>query len=119
MPNRLIPLTTSYDSHRGPDDQLPDISQLATARLQPRQLPVETQAQQIAQHQAEIRRLADLAEVIEQAVTALVVRLHMVSNPATYEALQYSRADMQRFKDELVSSQVEHQRAIERLRQRQ
>ena len=99
-----------------PDDQLPDISQLVTARLNPRRTRAEPHAQQISQHQAEIRRLAELAEVLEQAVTALVVRLHMASDPATYEALQHSRFDMQRFKDEIVSSQVEHQRAIERLR---
>ena len=101
-----------------PDDQLPDISQLVTARLRPRQARAELDAQQITQHQAEIRRLIELAEVVEQAVTALVVRLHMASDPATYQALQHSRLDMQRFKDEIVSYQVEHQRAIERLRQR-
>jgi hypothetical protein len=116
MPERLIRPGTTYEGQRGLDDQLPDISQLATARLPPRPSAAGTHAQQIAEHQAEIRRLAELAEVIEQAVTALVIRLHMVSDAAIYEALQHSRADMQRFKDELVSSQVEHQRAIERLR---
>jgi hypothetical protein len=117
MPERLILPKTTNEGQRGLDDQLPDISQLATARLPPRPTPAETHVQQIAEHQAEIRRLAELAEVIEQAVTALVIRLHMVSDPVIYEALEYSRADMQRFKDELVSAQVEHQRAIERLQQ--
>ena len=117
MPDRLIPPHMIYAGQQGPDDQLPDISQLVTTLLKPRPSSVEMHTQQVAQHQAEIRRLAELADVVEQAVTALVVRLHMVSDPLTYEALQHSRADMQRFKDELVSMRVEHQRAIERLRQ--
>jgi hypothetical protein len=118
MPDRLMLPHLIYVGQRGPDDQLPDISQLVTTLLTPRPSPVETHAQELAQHQTEIRRLGELADVIEQAVTALVVRLHMVSDPVTYEALQHSRADMQRFKDELVSLQVEHQRATLRLQSR-
>ena len=53
-----------------PDDQLPYISQLLTTQLKPRPSPVETQAQQIAEHQAEIKRLFELAEVVEQAGSA-------------------------------------------------
>jgi hypothetical protein len=115
MPDRLMLPHINQERQRVPDDQLPDISQLVTTLLKPCPSPVETHAQELAQHQAEIRRLAELADVVEQAVTALVVRLHMVPDPVTHEALQHSRADMQRFKDELVSMQVEHQRAIEHL----
>jgi hypothetical protein len=39
----------------------------------------------------------------------------MASDPAKREALEHSRADLQRFKDELESVQTEHQRAIERI----
>jgi hypothetical protein len=116
MPERLILPSTTYVGQPGPDDQLPDISQLVTARLQPRQSPSGTYAQQIAQHQAEVHRLAELADVVEQAVTALVIRLHMASDLAKREALEHNRADLQRFKDELLSMQVEHQQTIERLR---
>jgi hypothetical protein len=104
-----------FDYQHTLEGPFPDISQLVTARLRPHQTRRETHAQQITQHEAEIRRLADLAAVIEQAVTALVIRLHMASDPAKREALEHSRADLQRFKDELESVQTEHQSAIERL----
>jgi hypothetical protein len=103
---------------RQPDDSSPDISQLATSLLGPRRPPVETQAQEVVQHEAEIRRLSELAEVVEQAVTALVIRLHMASEQEQRERLEHSRADLQRFKDELESLQTEHERAIERLQSR-
>jgi hypothetical protein len=116
MPERLILPSATYVGQPEPDDQVPDISQLVTARLPPRHSPSGTYAQQIGQHQAEIRRLAELADAVEQAVTALVIRLHMASDPKKREALEHNRADLQRFKDELLSMQVEHQRTIEHLR---
>ena len=98
-----------------PDDVLPDISQLVTARLKPRPTQAETHVQQIAQHEAEIQRLVELAAVLEQAVTALVIRRHMASDPVKREALELSRADLERFKDELESLQTKHQNTIERI----
>ncbi len=93
----------------------PDISQLVTARLKPFGPHVKTVAQQLAQHRAEIRRLSELADAVEQAVTALIIRLHMASDPVKRNALEHSRADLQRFKDELESVQRDHQRELERL----
>jgi hypothetical protein len=99
----------------GPDDSPPDISKLVTTLLTPREPQAKTDVEQVAQYKAEIRRLAELADAVEQAVTALVIRLHMASDPAKREALEHSRADLQRFKDELESVQTEHQRTIERI----
>jgi hypothetical protein len=50
---------------------LADISQLATTQLKPVLSRTETRAEQIARHEAEIRRLLELADVVEQAITAL------------------------------------------------
>ena len=104
-----------FDYQHAPGGPLPDISELGTARLHPHQQATETSARQIAQHVAEFRRLADLAVVLEQAVTALVIRIHTTTDARQREALAHSRDDLQRFKDELESLQAEHQRAIERL----
>jgi hypothetical protein len=93
----------------------PDISELVTTRLRPLEPRARTKAQQAARHMEEIRRLADLADAVEQAITALVIRLHMALDLTKREALDHNRADLQRFKDELESLQIEHQRAIERL----
>ena len=59
MPDRLLRPQVTQEKQRESDDQLPDISQIETARLRPRQAATESQAQQIAQHQAEVRRLVD------------------------------------------------------------
>jgi hypothetical protein len=99
----------------GPETSAPDISQLVTARLRPLGSHVKTAAQQLAQHRSEIRRLSELADMVEQAVTALIIRLHMSSDPVKRGALEHSRADLQRFKDELDSVLREHQRELERL----
>ena len=95
----------------GPEGSSPDISQLATTRLR----PLQPQTQTSAQHKAEIRYLSTLADTIEEAITALIIRLHVTSDPEKREALERSWADLQRFKDELVSRRMEHQRALERL----
>jgi hypothetical protein len=100
---------------RGPDDQIPDISQLVTTRLRPPRPRAHTDAQYVAHLRAEIRRLSELGDAVEQAITALIIRQHIVSDPTKREALEHSRADLQLFKDELESLQVEHERAIERL----
>lgn len=105
----------TYEYQRGPLGTSPDISQLVTTRLRPLEPDAKTETQQVARYKAEIQRLAELADTVEQAVTALVIRLHMASDPAKREALEHNRADLQRFKDELESLQMEHQRAIERL----
>jgi hypothetical protein len=110
---------TFFDYQHTPDGPFPDISQLVTARLRPHQTRRVTHAQQIAQHEAEIRRLSDLAAAIEQAVTALIIRIHATMDQRQREALEHSRADLQRFKDELESVQTEHQHAIERLQPQQ
>ena len=101
-----------------PDNQLPDISQLGTTRLPPRQLPDETHAKQVAEHQSEIQRLAELAEAVEQAVSALMSRLRLTTDPQLYAALQHNSADLQHFKLEVELLQAKHQQAIEQLRQR-
>ena len=69
------------EHQHAPDNPLPDISQLVTTRLKPRQTPAETHAREIAQHETEIQRLVELAVVLEQAVTALVIRVQMTSKP--------------------------------------
>jgi len=94
---------------------VPDISQLATTPLKPVVSRTETRDEQIAGHEAEIRRLLELADVVEQAITALVFRLHLGTDQEILEALEHNRADLQRYKDELDSLQTEHQRAIERI----
>jgi hypothetical protein len=48
-------------------------------------------------------------------VTALIIRLHMAADPMKRSALEYNRADLQRFKDELESVLTEHWRELERL----
>jgi hypothetical protein len=101
----------------GPDDQMPDISQIVTTRLRPPKPRVRTDAQRVAHLRAEIRRLSELGDALEQAITALIIRQHIVSDSTKREALEYNRADLQRFKDELESLQMEHQRAIEHLEQ--
>lgn len=105
----------TYEYQHGSLGSSPDISELVTTRLRPLEPSAKTEAQQVARHKAEIRRLAELADAVEQAVTALVIRLHMASDPKKRKALEHNRADLQRFKDELESLQIEHQRAIERL----
>jgi hypothetical protein len=112
---RFLMPDKTYEYQREPLGSSPDISQLVTTRLRPLELSAKTESQQVARYMAEIRRLTELADAVEQAVTALVIRLHMASDPAKREALEHNRADLQRFKDELDSLQMEHQRAIERL----
>ena len=96
-------------------DLLPDISELATARLAPRQTQDAMYARQIAQHAAEVQRLVDLAAMLEQAVSALMSRLRLTTDPRLYAALQHNSADLQHFKLEVELLQAKHQRAIERL----
>jgi hypothetical protein len=98
--------------------QAPDISQLVTSRLRPLESHTKTTDQELAQHRAEILRLSELAEAIEQAVTALIIRLHMAADPVKRSALEHSRTDLQRFKDELESVLREHQLQVERLQVR-
>jgi hypothetical protein len=95
-----------------------DISQLATTRLQPSEPRAATYAQQVAEHKAEAQRLLELADVLENAITALVFRLHITTDKGLIEALEHSRADLQRYKDELDSLREEHQRAALRIQQR-
>ena len=77
-----LPMPNKFREHvPGPSSPTPDISQLVTARLKPFGPRVKTVAQQLAQHRAEIHRLSELADAIEQAVTALIIRLHMASDP--------------------------------------
>jgi hypothetical protein len=110
MPNN------SHGCQHESNDSFPDISQLGTTYLRPLPPMEETPAQQVAQHEAEIQRLLEIADAVEQAITALVFRLHMATDHRLQEPLEHSRADLQRFKDELVSLQTEHQYAIERLK---
>jgi hypothetical protein len=49
-----------------PDDSSLDISELATTRLTPREPQVKSYAEQVAQYEAEIQRLAELAGAVEQ-----------------------------------------------------
>jgi hypothetical protein len=71
--------------------------------------------QQIVQHQAELQRLSELVEAVEQAITALIIRLHMATDQRLYEALEHNRADLQGYQGELEVLRMEHERAIERL----
>jgi hypothetical protein len=114
MPDRLIRPGTTSEALRGPYDPLPDISQLVTARLEPRS-SAEPHTRQIAQHEAEIQRLVDLAATLEQAVSALMSRLRLTTDVRLYAALQHNSADLQHFKLEVDLLRVEHQRAVERL----
>jgi hypothetical protein len=116
MPDRLIRPNTTDGVQHDPDDQLPDISQLATARLKPRQPQDEMYARQMAQHEAEIQRLVDLAAMLEQAVNALMMRLRLTTDPRLYAALQHNSADLQQFKLEVDLLQSKRQNAIEQLR---
>ena len=116
MPERLV-LPGPSDAQLGGSAGA-DISQLVTGRLKPLQPQLESDDHLIAHYEAEIRRLAELADAVEQAVTALVVRLHMVSDDRVREALQHNRADLQRFKDELDSVRDEHRNSIIRVRER-
>ena len=109
-----IPMPNRFGEYV-PDGPVPDISQLVTARLRPFGSHMKTAPQQLAQHRAEILRLSELADAVEQAVTALIIRLHMASDPVKRSALEHSRADLQRFKDELEVVLREHQRELERL----
>ena len=115
MPDRLIQPNMPPGGQHDPDDQLPDISQLATARLKPRQPQDEMYARQMAHHEAEAQRLVDLAAMLEQAVSALMTRLRLTTDPRRYAALQHNSADLQHFKLEVELLQVTHERAIERL----
>jgi hypothetical protein len=116
--DQLPTITQLGTTHLPPRHQGPDISQLATTRLPPHQPPMTLPPwYQIAQHVAEMRRLTEIAGAIEQAITALIVRLHMVTDIRVYEALEHNRADLQRYKDELESVVMEHVRAVERLEQ--
>ena len=83
-----------FDYQHVPRGPLPDISELDTARLKPHQQAAETSSRQIAQHEAEIHRLAELAAVLEQAVTALVIRIHMTADAGQRDALAHSRDDL-------------------------
>jgi hypothetical protein len=103
--------TNKQAYQNGPESSSPDISQLATTRLR----PFQPRAKTSAEHKAEIRYLSALADTFEQAITALIIRMHMESDTEKREALEHSRSDLQRYKDELVSRQGEHRRAIERL----
>jgi hypothetical protein len=115
MPDRLIRPNMPPGGQHDPDDQLPDISQLVTTRLKPRQPEDEMYARQIAHHEAEAKRLVDLAAMLEQAVSALMTRLRLTSDPLLYAALQHNSADLQHFKLEVELLQAKHQNAIERL----
>ena len=116
MPDRLIRPNMPPGGQHSPDDQLPDISQLATARLKPRQPQDEMYARQMAHHEAEAKRLVDLAATLEQAVSALMTRLRLTTDPQRYAALQHNSADLQHFKFEVEVLQAKHQQAIERLK---
>jgi len=110
----MMPKQIREHQHR-PGGWVPDISQLATTYLVPPQPLAATSSEQIAQHEAEIGRLLDLVAVVEQAITALVFRLHLATDQALSAALEHNRRDLQRYQDELVSLRTEHEQAIERL----
>lgn len=109
MPNK-----TSKHQHE-PDDLISDISTLATTRLIPFPPRDASSPQQIARYKAEIQHLDELAAVFEQAITALVFRLHITTDQVLYEALVHNRADLQRYQDELVSLRAEYENAIKRI----
>ena len=75
---------------------------MVTARLHPRQAPAQTRARQIAEHEAEILRVSDLAGAVEKAIAALVIRIHVTKDPQQREALLHNRADLERYRDELA-----------------
>jgi hypothetical protein len=83
--------------------------------LAPRRAQNEMYARQIAQHEAEIQRLVDLAAALEQAVSALMSRLRRTTDSRRYAALQHNAADLQHFKLEVEVLRAKHQQAIERL----
>jgi hypothetical protein len=116
MSDQLV-LTSRSGEHQDtpPDSTSDDISQLVTTRLRLHQRPVEPNDQQIAQHEAEIKRLEDLVATLEQAITALLLRLRLTTEPKNYEALKHTCGDLQCFKLEIGALQAEHQRAIDRL----
>jgi hypothetical protein len=104
-----------FDYQHTPSGPLPDISEFGTTRLPPLQHTPQTTAQWIAGHEAEIVRLVQTAEAVEQAVIALFIRVHKTADQTLREALEHNRADLQRFQDELTLLVTEHQRAIDQL----
>jgi hypothetical protein len=92
-----------------------DISQLATTYLVPPPPRGATRSEQIRQHEAEIGHLLELVAIVEQAITALVFRLHIATDQQLQEALEHNRRDLQRYQDELVSLRTEHEQALGRL----
>jgi chromosome segregation ATPase len=116
MSDQLV-LPSAADEHQDtpPDSTSDDISHVVTTRLRLHQRPVEPNDQQIAQHEAEIKHLEDLVATLEQAITGLMRRLRLTTEPRGYEALKHSCGDLQRFKLEVGALQAEHQRAIDRL----
>lgn len=111
-----MPKPNSHNHRPISGNSSPDISQLVTARLTHHRLPSGTPAQQLAQHEAEIQRLLDLEGVLEQAITALVIRSHIAPDHEQRDALAHSRTDLQRYKDEVTSHRAEHERAVGHLR---
>jgi hypothetical protein len=111
----VLPSATGENQDASTNLNADDISQLVTTRLRLYQRPVETNDQEIAQHEAEIGRLGDLVATLEQAITALLLRLRFTTEPKGYEALKHTCSDLQRFKLEVGAMQAEHQRAIDRL----
>ncbi len=110
-----MPKKVREHGNNGLEGSFLDISQLATTYLGPRWPRAKTPAQQIAQHEAEIQHLVELADAFEQAITALVIRLHMTTDQRLREALEHNRADLQQYQDELAALQTEHEYAIERI----
>ncbi len=115
MSDRLVLPSATGENRETPPDSTSDISQLVTTRLRLPQRPVETNDQRIAQHEAEIGRLGDLVATLEQAITALMLRLRRTTGPRDYAALKHNCSDLQRFKLEVGALQAEHQRAIDLL----
>jgi hypothetical protein len=119
MPDRLVLPSATGENPTTPTDANSDISQLVTTRLRFHQRPAEPNDEQIAQHEAEIKRLEDLVETLEQTITALLLRLRRTTEPRSYEALKHTCADIQRFKLEVGALQAEHQRALDRLQEQE
>ena len=115
MSDRLVLPTETGENLATPTDSNSEISQLVTTRLRLNQHPAETNDLQITQHEAEIRRLEELAVTLEQTITALMHRLRLTTEPRSYEALKHTCGDLQRFKLEIGALRAEHQRAIDRL----
>ncbi len=107
------------EHHNGPDGTVLDISQLATTYLGPRKPTAKTRAQQIAHHEAEIRHVLELVSIVELALTTLVFRLSITTDQGLLKALRHNRRDLQRYQDELVALQKEHENAIERIQSQQ